>query len=451
VSVRLAQSDETLLEAVQRMLLRLGIASIIYRDRRPAGPRLLPDGNGGTRAYFCRADHELVVSGDNLLPFAELVGFTDTAKQARLRAALAGYKRSLNRERFIATVAAVAPEGTEEVFDASIPGINAFDANGLYVHNCGELPLPPYGACDLGSINLTRFVHEPFSPRARLDLDIIAASARLAVRMMDNTIDASQFPLAPQAEQARGTRRVGLGLTGLADALIMLNLHYGEEPARRLAAEAMRVIGHAAYSASIELAREKGPFPFFERDKYLQGPFIRRLPPELQEGIARHGIRNSHVTAIAPTGTISLLANNVSSGLEPVYDFCHSRRMLEPDGQYRQYELQDYAFQAYRAQQGTGPLPRAFVNAAALAPEAHLAMQAALQPFVDSSISKTINVPRDYAFGAFQDIYARAYDLGLKGCTTFRPNPVTGAVLASEEREEGLAASHCCNIEREGD
>jgi ribonucleoside-diphosphate reductase alpha chain len=314
---------------------------------------------------------------------------------------------------------------------------------------CGEEPLPPYGACNLGSINLTQFVREPFTERARFDDEAIAAAARLAVRMMDNAIDASQFPLPAQATQARGTRRIGLGITGLADALIMLGLHYAEDPARAVAAHVMQTICHAAYAASTELAREKGPFPFFVREHYLASPFVRRLPAALQEGIARDGIRNSHLTAIAPTGTISLLANNVSSGLEPVYDFCFRRRLLEPDGRYNEYELKDYAFERWAAR--TNPLPRVFVAARQLAPEAHLAMQAALQPYVDSSISKTINVPRDYAFPAFEDIYARAYDLGLKGCTTFRPNPVTGAVLSTEEAEEGLATSHCCNIEREAD
>jgi ribonucleoside-diphosphate reductase alpha chain len=314
---------------------------------------------------------------------------------------------------------------------------------------CGELPLPPYGACDLGSINLTAFVRDPFCAAARVDTEALAGATRLAVRLMDNAIDASRFPLPRQAEQARGSRRIGLGITGLADTLIMLGLHYGEEAARAEAARLMQTICHAAYAASTELAREKGSFPFFERDSYLAGPFIRRLPQELQDGIARHGIRNSHLTAIAPTGTISLLANNISSGLEPVYDFCLRRRMLEADGRYAEYELQDEAFRRYRLLHPQDALPGTFVNAAALAPEAHLAMQAALQPYVDSSISKTINVPRDYAFPAFEDIYRRAYDLGLKGCTTFRPNPVTGAILSGQDI--GTSASHCCNIEREAD
>jgi ribonucleoside-diphosphate reductase alpha chain len=315
---------------------------------------------------------------------------------------------------------------------------------------CGELPLPPYGACDLGSINLTQFVRAPFTPEASLDLDGIAAITAVAVRMMDNAIDLSQFPLAPQAEQARGTRRIGLGLTGLADTLIMLNQHYATEAACRLGARIMQTITHAAYRTSIELAREKGTFPFLDRDRHLAAAFVQRLPDDIRAGMARVGLRNSHLTAIAPTGTISLLANNVSSGLEPVYDFALTRRVLERDGTYASHELVDYAMARWRHSQGTTQPPETFVSAHQLAPAAHLAMQAALQPHVDNSISKTINVPRDYAFEDFKDIYRQAYDLGLKGCTTFRPNPVTGEVLTAATAE-GEAAPHCCNVEREAD
>jgi len=315
---------------------------------------------------------------------------------------------------------------------------------------CGELPLPPYGACDLGSINLTQFVREPFSAAASLDLAGVAAVAGLAVRMMDNAIDLSLFPLAKQAEQARGTRRIGLGLTGLADALIMLNLHYDSDAARSIAASVMKTITLAAYRASITLARDKGPFPFLDTAPHLRSPFVKRLPQDIREGIARSGIRNSHLTAIAPTGTISLLANNVSSGLEPVYDFVCTRRLLARDGSYETHELIDYAMAVWRQMRGAEPPPATFVRAHQLGPEAHLAMQAALQPHVDSAISKTINVRRECAFEDFKDIYRRAHELGLKGCTTFRPNPVTGEVL-SAAAAAGEAAPHCCNLEREAD
>lgn len=314
---------------------------------------------------------------------------------------------------------------------------------------CGELPLPPYGACDLGSINLTRFVDRPFTAQARLDFAGIEATTRIAVRMMDNVIDASQFPLAQQATQAHGTRRTGLGFTGLADTLMMLGWHYGEAQARDLASKIMRSICHTAYRTSIDLAREKGRFPFFDKDKYLQSRFVRELPPDIQEGIARDGVRNSHLTAIAPTGTISLLANNVSSGLEPVYDFQFTRRVLELDGSFTEYHVVDFAYRLWHDLHGDLPPPRSFVTAGKLSPEAHLAMQAALQPYVDSSISKTINVPENYDFSGFKDIYRMAYDQGLKGCTTFRPNPVTGQILKSGEEAE--LAPHCCSVEREAD
>ncbi len=314
---------------------------------------------------------------------------------------------------------------------------------------CGEIPLPPYGACDLGSINLTAFVHDPFSDKARLDLDGIEKTAAIATRMMDNVIDASLFPLEKQATQARGSRRIGLGLTGLADTLVMLGLHYAEKPAHALAAGVMQRICHTAYRTSVALAKEKGSFPFFEREKYLSGKFIQTLPPDIQQDIARHGLRNSHLTAIAPTGTISLLANNISSGLEPVYEYSLTRRVLELDGTYTEHELTDYALRLWRERRGHENLPPVFADTRSLAPTAHLGMQAALQPFVDNSISKTINVPRDYRFDDFKEIYAQAYHMGLKGCTTFRPNPVTGEVLRGEGN--GESAPHCCNVEREAD
>ena len=311
---------------------------------------------------------------------------------------------------------------------------------------CGEIPLPPYGACDLGSINLTAFVRRPFTPEARFDLEAVAETAAVAVRMLDNVIDVSRFPLVAQAEQARGSRRVGLGLTGLADALIMLGRHYDSDAARESAAEVMRVITHEAYRTSVALAREKGPFPFFESGGYLAAPFVRALPADIREGIARHGIRNSHLTAIAPTGTISLLADNVSSGIEPVFRFRFTRRVLDADGTPRTREVTDRAWALWRDEHAEDDPPSAFVQAGDLAPEAHLAMQAALQPYVDSAISKTINVPEELPFERFEHIYRRAFELGLKGCTTYRPNPVTGAVL-----QESGSATPCCDIDRESD
>ncbi len=310
---------------------------------------------------------------------------------------------------------------------------------------CGEIPLPPYGACDLGSINLTRFVREPLTPKARLDLDAVAATATLATRLLDDVIDASRFPLPAQAEQARATRRIGLGITGLADALIMLGLRYDERPARELAARVLRCICHAAYRSSIALAREKGAFPALDRARHLQAPFVGALPEDIREGIARHGIRNSHLLAIAPAGTISLLANNVSSGLEPVFDFHYTRSVLDADGRTHSFQLEDPAWRAWRSRHPGAEPPAQFVTTRELAPQAHLRMQAALQPCVDNAISKTINVPEELDFGAFKSLYEEAYRLGLKGCTTFRPNPVSGAVLHADP-EDGSPGPGCCSV-----
>jgi ribonucleoside-diphosphate reductase alpha chain len=315
---------------------------------------------------------------------------------------------------------------------------------------CGEIPLPAYGACDLGSINLTCFIEAPFTPLARLNLDGLEETTRIAVRLLDNVIDLSRFPLPAQAENARGSRRIGLGITGLADALIMVGLRYGRNRSLAWAAETMRVICHAAYRASITLAQEKGSFPYFEKDKYLQGAFVRSLPDDIQAGIATNGIRNSHLIAIAPTGTISLLAGNVSSGLEPVFADTYTRKVLSEEGKPQDFVLTDHALALWRRRTGAmTAVPDEFVTASELPARDHLDMQAALQPLVDNSISKTINVPVDCPFSEFRNVYELAYDRGLKGCTTFRPNPVTGTVLSEEA--DGTQAPHCCVLEREPD
>src|SRR6266481_8562290 len=314
---------------------------------------------------------------------------------------------------------------------------------------CGEQPLPAYGACLLGSINLAVLVRDPFEATARLDTAALEDLARNAVRMMDNAVDLSRFPLPEQEAEAKAKRRIGLGVTGLADALIMCGARYGSSGAVALSEAWLAALRRAAYGASIDLASEKGAFPLFDREKYLAGETIGELDADLREGIFRHGIRNSLLTSIAPTGTISLFADNVSSGLEPVFSFKYSRNILMPDGSRSQEEVTDYAYRLFRRLKGdNAPLPDSFVDAQGLSPADHVVMQAAVQKYVDSSISKTINVPIDFPFEQFKDVYLQAYELGCKGCTTYRPNDVTGAVLeaardtkdATDQRELPLPA-----------
>jgi ribonucleoside-diphosphate reductase alpha chain len=437
VSVRLAQSNLDTLDAVQRMLLRLGIASRIYANRRPAGVRRLPDGRGGTAEYACSADHELVIARENLARFAEVIGFSDTAKAARLATLTASYRRQLNRERFVAEVAEIVTDGDAEVFDVQVPDINAFDANGLYVHNCGEQPLPPYGACLLGSVNLPMLVTQPFEEAAALDMGALDRMVRIAVRMMDNAIDVSRFPLPQQLHEAQAKRRIGLGVTGLADALIMCRARYGSTQAVALTETWMKAVSRAAYLASAELAAEKGAFPLYDAERYLAGETVKELDEDVRAAIAKHGIRNSLLTSIAPTGTISLFADNVSSGLEPVFSFKYTRNVLMPDGSRASEEVTDHAYRLFRRLKGeTTSLPDYFVDAQTLTPADHVVMQAAVQKYVDSSISKTINCPADLKFEAFKDVYLQAYELGCKGCTTYRPNEVTGAVLEVKPSEK---------------
>jgi ribonucleoside-diphosphate reductase alpha chain len=304
---------------------------------------------------------------------------------------------------------------------------------------CGEQPLPPYGACLLGSINLARLVANAFTDQAALDIKELERLTATAVRMMDNAIDVSRFPLPAQEHEARVKRRIGLGVTGLADALIFCRVKYGSPESLSLISNWLEALSHAAYRASAELAREKGPFPLFDRNAYLTRPHIQALPPDIRDAIAEHGIRNSLLTSIAPTGTISLFAGNVSSGVEPVFAFSYTRKVLQPDGGRREEQVSDYAVRAFQASFGPdAALPDYFVNAQMLSPSQHLAVQAAAQPFIDSAISKTINVPAGISFEDFAHVYLEAYELGCKGCTTYRPNEVTGSVLSVDERKDSV-------------
>ena len=306
---------------------------------------------------------------------------------------------------------------------------------------CGEQPLPPYGACLLGSINLPVLVTGAFEPGAAMDMAALDRLVRVAVRMMDNTVDASRFPLPEQAAEAKAKRRIGLGVTGLADALLMVGLRYGSEEAARVTEVWMHAIARAAYLASVDLAKEKGAFPLFDATGFLASGNMQQMDRDVREAIARHGIRNALLTSVAPTGTISLYAGNVSSGIEPVFAYAYTRKVLQKDGSRTEEEVVDYAVRLWREKHGDTPLPAHFVNAQTLPPLDHVRMQAAAQKWVDSSISKTINCPVDISFDDFKEVYMAAWDQGCKGCTTYRPNEVTGSVLTVSEKAATPAAA----------
>ena len=301
---------------------------------------------------------------------------------------------------------------------------------------CGEQPLPPYGACLLGSINLARLIRNPFENGADLNVEELDDLVATAVRMMDNVVNASQFPLQEQKVEALAKRRIGLGVTGLADALLMVGEKYGSIRAAARVESWMKQIARAAYKASAHLAEEKGAFPLFDKEKYLASETMLDMDDDVRALIARHGIRNALLTSIAPTGTISLYAGNVSSGIEPVFAYAYTRKVLQNDGSRTEEEVVDYAVQMWREKFGDKELPDYFVNAQTLAPLEHVRMQAAAQKWIDSSISKTINCPEDISFDDFKEIYMAAWDQGCKGCTTYRPNDVTGSVLTVSEEED---------------
>ncbi|SFN16559.1 LAGLIDADG family homing endonuclease [Dokdonella immobilis] len=468
VSIRLAQSDLQRLEASQRMLLRLGIASRIYRNRRDAGSTLLPDGRGGNARYDTRAQHELVISGDNVAEFARVIGFADADKNDRLRGLLGAYKRKLNRERFVATVKALEPDGLEDVYDVQIPGINTFDGNGLHAHNCGEQPLPPYGSCLLGSVNLTKFVRDPFGPKARFDMEEYREVVRVFTRMLDNVVEINGLPLAEQREEIESKRRHGMGFLGLGSTLTMLKMRYGTPEACTFTEDVSREMAVAGWEVALGLAKEKGPAPVLTRDFTVTGEMLRKRPemaadgyqigdsipgrvlhakysrymqrvasvaPDLVAELAEVGARFTHHTSIAPTGTISLsLANNASNGIEPSFAHHYSRNVIREGKKSKEkVEVFSYELLAYRelingkampfSDKAEEKLPDYFVAADDISPTEHVDIQAASQRWIDSSISKTANVPTAYPYEDFKHIYHYAHQQGLKGCTTFRFNP----------------------------
>ena len=486
VSVRLAQSDISRLEATQRMLLRMGIASTIYRERREAGETLLPDGRGGSRLYSTQAQHELVISGDNLQRYADLIGFADSDKNARLQAAIANYRRTPNRERFVATVQSIVVNAdSEDVYDVQVPGINTFDGNGLHAHNCGEQPLPPYGACLLGSINLTKFIRDPFTDKAAFDWEEYKEVVRVFTRMLDNVVEVNGLPLEEQRKEILRKRRHGMGFLGLGSTMTMLKMKYGSEKSCAFTEEISKELAIAGWEVALSLAKEKGPAPIMDEDFIVDAEMLRKRPemtndgwklgqkikgrqlhatysrymqrvagvaPELVKELSEVGARFTHHSSIAPTGTISLsLANNASNGIEPSFAHHYSRNVIR-EGKKSKEKVEVYSFEllAYRtlvnadampySTDEKAQLPDYFIAADDILPKAHVDIQAASQLWIDSSISKTANVPTDFAYEEFKDIYRYAHSKGLKGCTTFRFNPAAfqGVLVKESDLENTM-------------
>ncbi len=479
VSVRLAQSDLSRLEAAQRMLLRLGVASTLYTERRSAGHALLPNGKGGQQLYPTQAQHELVIANDNLAQFAELIGFSDAVKTERLQTLISSYNRQQNRERFTATVMSVTADGFEDVYDVQIPGINTFDGNGLHAHNCGEQPLPPHGSCLLGSVNLTRFVENPFTSEARFNFEKYRKVVRIFTRMLDNVVEINGLPLPQQRHEITHKRRHGMGILGLGSTLTMLRMPYGSVESVAFTEQVNQEMAITGWQEALKLSQEKGPAPIMEEEfevtakmlakrpemsedgfkvgdkvkgkvlwakysRYMQQ--VAELEPELVAELAEVGARFTHHTSIAPTGTISLsLANNASNGIEPSFAHHYARNIIREGKKTKEkVDVFSYELLAYRelinsnampfSQDPSEQLPDYFIVADAVTPEQHVDIQAAAQKWVDSSISKTANVPTDFPYEDFKDIYLYAHKQGLKGCTTFRFNPEAfQGVLVKEE------------------
>lgn len=454
--IRLNGPDRAALAGVQRMLARLGVGSSIRSESKPTDIAEWADETSGLARRRLHADHELTIVAGHREAFAERVGFGDATKAERLELSLASHGPEC--APWTATLSGLREVGTETVYDVQVPGINAFDANGVYVHNCGEQMLPAYGCCCLGSINVTEFVEDPFTENARFDAERFGKSVRDSIRMLDDVLDATAWPLPEQEKEAEAKRRVGLGYLGLGDALIMLGRRYDSDAGREMAAEISRVMRDEAYRASIELAKEKGAFPLFDADQYLKGEFVQRLPDDIKQDIREHGMRNSHLLSIAPTGTITLaFADNASNGIEPPFSWTYTRNKRMPDDTTARFDVEDHAFRVWR-QMGNDPgpvvegryanLPEQFVSALEMRVEDHMKMIAAVQPYIDSAISKTCNVPADYDYAEFRELYSSAWRAGAKGLTTFRPNDVTGAVLETTKDSETPAEFDTSDADR---
>ncbi len=437
VSIRLSQSSLETLRAVQRMLLRLGVFSRIYKNRRESNIRLMPDGKGGKKPYKIKAQHELVISNDNIQIFYERIGFGDSKKMKKLKKLINNYKRTLNKERFVVAIEKIEYFGNEPVYDLQVPGINAFDANGFYAHNCGEQPLLPYEACNLGSINLLKMVKEDRT----IDYDRLKKVVNTSVHFLDNVIDMSKYPIPQIEKMVKGNRKIGLGVMGFADMLIQLGIPYDSEEALSVGGEIMKFISKEAKKKSQELAKERGEFPNFKGSVYDKN----NEPP----------IRNATLTTIAPTGTISIIGG-CSSGIEPLFAVVFVRNVLEgtellevnkhfekiakEKGFFKDALMKEVARTG--SLQGISGIPddvkRLFVTAHDIAPEWHVRMQAAFQKYVDNAVSKTVNLPYYATPQDVERIYMLGYELNVKGITVYRDGSKGEQVIYTGNRKNEI-------------
>jgi ribonucleoside-diphosphate reductase alpha chain len=458
-SVRLSSTSLPFLQDVQRLLLNFGVASRIYRNRRPAGRYPLPDGRGGAREYPCDPIHELVIARDNIARFASHIGFIPgSGKDARLRELLSLYHRGPYRERFTAAMLRTVPDGEEDVYDLQEVTTHTFIANGITVHNCSEQGLDPYNNCCLGSLNLLAFVRQPFSqtpPEENVDWEQLRTAVRYAVRFLDNvqTYAGPLFPLPQQREKSETTRRVGLGITALGDMLVALGLRYDSDEAIAFTERLMERIKLEAYRASVDLAREKGPFPLFDPYRHLSQEFFRTFPPDLMDSIRAHGLRNAAVMTVPPVGSGAALAG-VSSGIEPLFQLYYIRRSESLSQEY--FHVLHPLAARYARQHGIDlsglhsaedpaaylrdRLPPQFVTAHEIDWRKRVQMQAAIQRHVDNAISSTINLPRGTPPETVGDLYREAWKAGLKGVTVYVEGSREGVLITPEEARRRSAS-----------
>jgi ribonucleoside-diphosphate reductase alpha chain len=430
LSVRLCQKDMDTLKAVQRMLGRMGIASSIYDNRKAEGTKQMPDGKGGLKDYNVRAGYELAISQDNLHVFYEIIGFSSSKKQSRLKNGLSNYRRALNRERFVASVTEIIELGETEVFDVQVPGVNAFDANGIYIHNCGEQPLLPYESCNLGSINLMSCIKKNRAKKV-IDYDKLGSIVDASVHFLDNVIDVNRYPLPMVDEMTKGTRKIGLGVMGFADMLIELGIPYNSEEAVITAEAVMKFINERSKAASMKLAEERGTFKYYDDSMFKE------------KGIK---VRNATTTTIAPTGTISIISG-VSSGIEPLFALSFVRNVMDNDelpevnplfekvakerGFYSSELMKEIA--AHGTIQDIKSIPRdirrVFVTAHDIEPEWHIRIQSAFQKHTDNAVSKTVNFSHSATRDDVSAVYMMAYKMGCKGVTIYRDGSRESQVL----------------------